>query len=233
MPKEHPRLKDLIIESGESDSPDDVLYRFVSSYREGYEISGCEDEAICLLVNFSVRREGVKKPLDRLEAIQHLQENNFRLIKRYVDSLRGYHTHNIKFPLSYLKGNVRCHVPYDEHDPYMHSGSVQLDKRYGYAQNAANTKAAKTLLAEFYLEGRRTSLLEEGLSQSKLFEQFIELISDSVNSACDAAPNGSGDEPDIPLIEQLKSAIQSLPEESLPDTATDPQIFAATRPGRS
>ncbi|USE35241.1 hypothetical protein [Endozoicomonas sp. SCSIO W0465] len=106
MLKEPIKLEELICESEESDSPDDVLYRFVSAYRAGYEIEGSEEEAICLLVNFSVRRDLVEAPLDREEAIKNLREKNFRLIRRYKDSLRGYHTHNAKFTLSFLRANV-------------------------------------------------------------------------------------------------------------------------------
>ncbi len=184
MSKEPLKLQDLIRVSEESDSPDDVLYRFVSAYREGYEIEGCEEEAICLLVNFSVRRDQVEDPLNREEAIKHLQEKDFQLIRRYKDSLRGYHTHNTKFPLSFLRSNVFCDLPYDETDPYVHSGSVKLNKRYGYAQNAKYIKAAKAILAEFYYQGVRTSMIEEFQRDSILSHLFLGLLEESAERNC-------------------------------------------------
>ena len=207
----------------------EVLYRFVSASRVGYEIDGCEEEAVCLLVNFSVRRSLVEEPLDRDQAIKHLQNETFKLIRWYKESLRGYHTHNIKFPLSFLQGNIFCELPFDETDPYVHSGSVKLHKRYGYAQNAKYIKAAKALLAEFYYKGKRTSMVEELQQGGHLSQLFLGLLEDSVYRSCESIDQY---DEKAECIEDLLDAIDELPEEVFPDAATDPQIFAFTLPGK-
>ena len=166
-------LISLIEDSKTTDdkTSDEVLYRFVSATCSPYEIAGVEEDAIALLINFSVKRSDVTDPLSMEEALCHLADNECRLIKRHQASLKGWHTHNIKFPNSYFRGNIRCVLPFDEHDPYVHSGSVRLRKRFGYAQNAENIKACKGLLAEFYYQGQLTSMLEEIQQGSALANQ--------------------------------------------------------------
>ncbi|MTI11855.1 hypothetical protein, partial [Sansalvadorimonas verongulae] len=154
-------LKELLCESRESDNPIATLYRFVRKTSSLYDITGCEEEAISLLINFSVRRDKITNPLDRAEAIEHLAEEQNKLIKRFTNTLKGLHTHNAKFPRSYIKSNIYHRCQYDETDPYVHPGSVNISKQLGYSQNAAFIKASKGLIAEFVFEGRRTSMLEE------------------------------------------------------------------------
>ena len=227
-------LQHLISESIESEVPVDILYRFVSAVRRPYEITGYEEQAVTLLINFSVKREHVSNPLDRQEAISHLTENDFQLIKRFSDSIRGRHTHNIKWPLCFLKGNLFQPLPYDEHDPYVHSGSVKLSKRFGYAQNAANIKACKGLLAEFLCHGELTSMLEEVRVGSDLGSIFMTVLEESIlfckhNRKSDEEAWERRIQPEE-LLDELRSTISALPTEVCPEIVTDPQIYAFTNP---
>lgn len=237
MPTETLTLIDLIKKSQTSDdhSPDEVLYRFVSSNYPPYDIDGCEEEAISLLINFSVKREEVDDPLCPEEAERHLEDNNNQLIKRFQATLKGWHTHNRKFPLSYQRGNIRCRLPYAENDPYVHSGSVKLRKRRGYSQNAAYIKASKGLLAEFIYEGRLTSMLEEIQQGSKLAAQFMQLLFKAEEAARRQQDGDDIDEneEDGSVVDNLYKSILSLPSEEFPDKACDPQIFALTGEGES
>ncbi|MBO9497649.1 hypothetical protein J7438_26715, partial [Thalassotalea sp. G20_0] len=119
--------------------------------------------------------------------------------------------------------------PYYDSDPYVHSGSVKLHKRNGYAQNAAYIKAAKVLLAEFYYKGKRTSMLEELQQGGYLARLLLGLLEESVEQACESMEQY---DEKAECIESLLDAVDEFPEESVPDTATDPQIFAFTRPGQ-
>ncbi|MCW7556378.1 hypothetical protein NX722_27840 [Endozoicomonas gorgoniicola] len=231
MPTDIPTLADLIQESQttEDQSPDDVLFQFVSSYYPPYDIDGCEEEAISLLINFSVKRDAVDDPLSSEEAVRHLADNNNQLIKRFQATLKGWHTHNRKFPLSFQRGNIRCLLPYDENDPYVHSGSVKLRKRYGYSQNAAYIKASKGMLAEFIHHGRLTSMLEEIQQNNTLGEQFMAMLYEAEEAARRLSKDQ--DENDESAVDNLYERILSLSSEEFPDTATDPQIFALTDAG--
>ena len=235
MTETSPTLKQLISESIDSEAPDDVLYRFVSAVRPPYEVADSEQQAVILLINFSVKRESVNNPLDRQEAIHHLAEKDFQLIKRFSDSIRGRHTHNIKWPLSFLRGNLFQCLPYDEHDPYVHSGSVKLSKRFGYAQNAANIKACKGLLAEFLYRGKLTSMLEEIQGGTDLGGRFMAFLEESIersehNRKSHEESRGQKAKPEE-ILEELYTTISELPTEAFPEVATHPEIFAFTEPG--
>lgn len=210
--------------------PNELLYHFVSAGRPPYEIAGYKDEAICLLINFSIKRENVENPLDLEEARQHLEENNNQLIKRFLASIRGWHTHNVKFPLSFLRGNIRYVLPYDDSDPYVHSGSVKLRKRFGYSQNAAYIKASKALLGEFVYHGKLTSMLEEIQQASPLAERFMKLLYEAEESTGCRQQQGEESEKES-TVDNLYKSILSLPVEEFPDSAKVPQIFAFTDEG--
>ena len=225
-------LKDLILESQTSEelSADEVLYRFVSSAHPPYEIQGCEEEALCLLINFSAKRKSVKEPLSFDEAEDHLMEKKGILIKRYAQALPGKHTHNIKALRSYHQGVIRYELPYDSQTPYVHSGSVKLSIRNGYSGNAAYTKAAKALQAEFFYNGQLTSMLEEVQSNSKLGQRFMSLLQD-VYERLQEETDDEDEEEKENYLETLESAIKEMKAETFPEKATDPQIHAITRPG--
>ena len=231
MLKPTPTLEQLIqdSETTEEHSPDEVLFQFVSSNYPPYEIEGCEEEAISLLINFSVKRDDVDDPLCSEEAKRHLMDNDNRLIKRFQASLKGWHTHNRKFPQSFQRGNVRHTLPYDKDDSYVHSGSVKLHKRYGYSQNAAYIKASKGLLAEFLLQGKLTSMVEEIQQNSRLGEQFMTMLCKAEEAARRSSKKSKDqDESDESVVDNLYESILSLPYEEFPDVAKDPQIFALT-----
>ena len=173
--------------------------------------------------------------MDEKEALVHLSERQNQLIKRFQASLKGQHTHNIKFPKSYYKGNIRCELPFSENDPYVHSGSVNLRKRFGYSQNAAYIKANKGLLAEFYHHGRRTSMFEEIQQGSELGCQFMALLETAENKTrlaeSEKAATEEMEESEEEVVSSLYETIMSMSEEAFPDHATDPQVYAFTEAG--
>ncbi|MET4695290.1 hypothetical protein V5J34_003129 [Endozoicomonas sp. NE35] len=121
-------------------------------------------------------------------------------------------------------------MPYDDSDPYVHSGSVKLQKRFGYSRDAACIKASKALLGEFVYQGRLTSMLEEIQQGSSLAEQFMALLYEAEESARrhqDESSKKKQKERES-VVDKLYESILSLPAEEFPDTATDPQIFAFT-----
>ncbi len=224
-------LSDLIEESKKSiheDSEDTknsegILFQFVHAAYPPYDITGCESEALALLINFSVRRNNASNPLDLECAENHLNEDNCRLIKRYYKSLHGIHTHNIKFPLSYLKGNIRSKQTYDDTDPYVHSRSIKPEKKWGYSHNAAYIKAQKAICSEFYYEGRLTCIFEEIRNNNSLGHQFVMLLTNAV----DRSEGKDEDEDEDERLDKLvESAILQISLEQYPELATDPQIFS-------
>ena len=221
---DHIPLLSSLIEQSKTCAPDDsedILYQFVSAHHRPYDITGCENEALALLVNFSVKRTAVHNPLSLGSASNQLEEKNCRLVERYYQSVKGIHTHNIKFPLSFLRGNIRHEYTFDPDDPYVHPGSVKPSKRWGYSQNAAYIKAAKALFSEFYFEGKLTSLFEEVRSHSGLGKRFISLLTDAVDNNWEAK-NEEDERPD----ELVESSILNMAMNTYPDFATDPQIHS-------
>lgn len=215
-------LQALILESQNHDTKEahKILYKFVSSALRPFEIEGFEKEGLALLINFSVKRENIKNPLSLDEAEEHLIHEDCKLIKRYTQIIDGWHTHNVKFPLSTRQGNIRKTLNYDNNDIYIHSGSVRLSKRYSYAKNGARNKASKCLLTEFLLHGTLTSLIEEIKKNNSLGKQFIAFLRNAYKSI-----NIKEDSKDNP-IDTLHQKILSTTKECFPSTATDLQIYA-------
>lgn len=217
-----PHLTALIEQANDSaDDSEGILYQFLSAHRRPYDITGSENQALALLINFSVKRSAVHNPLSMVVAKSQLKDDNCKLVKRYYQSIKGIHTHNIKFPLSFLRGNIRHEYFYNADDPYVHPGSVQPSKRWGNSQNAEYIKSAKALYSEFYFEGKLTSVFEEIRNHSSLGEQFIELLIDAVDSSWKAKNEGD-ERPD----ELVHAGILQMKMHAYPNFATDPQIYS-------
>ncbi|USE35240.1 hypothetical protein [Endozoicomonas sp. SCSIO W0465] len=83
-------------------------------------------------------------------------------------------------------------------------------------------------MAEFYYQGVRTSMVEELQRGSILSHSYLGFLEESVERSCK-----SSDQYDekAQCIEALLEAVNELPEEVIPEVATDPQVFAYTSDG--
>lgn len=140
---------------------DQSLRRAFSAYTEEIDITGCENIALTILLNFTYRKVQVDDLLDTKLAKTALHNEEF--MNKCIDELQWFHTHNLKYPdIRVSKQNLVVNAPILH--PYVLS-SANYDRAYGWSHNSAQVNLVKLFGSYFYWQGEKYCLAEILASQ--------------------------------------------------------------------
>ncbi|UYM16290.1 hypothetical protein [Endozoicomonas euniceicola] len=155
----HLHLKDLLNEAGEekkSESQFRILKRLCSCAFPIYDITGCEHEALIILINIAAGEQ--EKILYKSVAKKNLKDKAFQ--KKSLSSLAGALTHNGKLFDSTLRSRLLVLPEYDPDNVRVHSGSIAQGRDIGYAYNSNLVRVQKWILTPFIYRNKRICLAQ-------------------------------------------------------------------------
>lgn len=133
-----------------------LLRKALAPYTCLVDVTGYERQLLMIAINITVPRKDVDDVLDKKLAKSLL--TNTEHLQRCIDEVQWFHTHNVKYPDSRVKGQRIISLKQDEVDGVL--CSANLPSSLGWAHNSSQVNPAKFFSIRFIWQGRAMSLLE-------------------------------------------------------------------------
>lgn len=144
---EYMHLKELL-EITDIAERDRLIRRAFNPYTTTIDITGCEGNALIILLNLTYRKNQVDDLLDKQLAKQALKSEDH--INKCIKEIAWFHTHNLKYPdIRVSKQNLAVEPP------LLHSyvlSSANYPKAYGWSHDSAKVNVAKLFISYFKWE---------------------------------------------------------------------------------
>ena len=194
---EYMHLKELL-KITDATERDRLLRRAFSPYTTTVDITGCEGNALIILLNLTYRKNQVDDLLDKKLAKQALKSEDH--INKCIKEIAWFHTHNLKYPdIRVSKQNLAVEPP------TLHSyvlSSANYPKAYGWSHDSAKVNFAKLFVSYFKWQNQDSCLAQVLATNSDNWKSAFTSLGLSVKafkSLCVTVKN-------------------SLPEEAIPDS---------------
>lgn len=140
---------------------DQSLRRAFSAYSGSIDITGCENTALIILLNLTYRKVQIDDLLDNKLAKAAL--NNDAFINKWIDELKWFHTHNLKYPdIRVSMQNLAIDSPV-RHPNVL--SSANYERAYGWSHDSSKVNVVKLFVSYFCWRGEERCLAEILASQ--------------------------------------------------------------------
>ncbi|MGI2171094.1 type I-F CRISPR-associated protein Csy2 [Shewanella sp. MF05960] len=143
-----------LLQIKELDERTEAIRRDFSSFTDGIDVTGCEKEALIILVNLTFPKKIVKDVLDKKRAKATLKDEYH--LNECIKQVEWFHTHNLKYPDIRVSKQRLIAKPIESQRQVLSSADCRPS--LGWANNSAKINLAKLLVCYFYWQGRLTCL---------------------------------------------------------------------------
>ena len=180
-----------------------MLRKFFSQNLHPFDITGVEETALCLMINFPYATE--KQLLSEEVAAALLGSDDFWKAVNY--SIAGWLTHNVKFLDSCNRGRVFFNGSDDGIRTYLGSTDITRGRRYGWSFNSSSMKTKKFLFSEFICLNQQLCLAEDLIKEGQFTQRLLDM----------GAPESQ--------LEKTKDLLEIHSLTRFPEQAIEPQIL--------
>ena len=145
-----------LLQVQDKDGRNQLLRKALAPYTDLVDVTGYEHQLLVIGINLTIPRKDVDDVLDKALA-KSLMSNSAHL-QHCIDEVQWFHTHNVKYPDSRVKGQ-RIIFP----KPAVTEGrlcSANLKPSLGWAHNSSQVNPAKFFAIRFIWQSRVMSLLD-------------------------------------------------------------------------
>lgn len=160
-----------------------AIRRAFTSYTDSIDVTGCETNALIVLLNLTLKRVSVEDLLDKSLAKKTLL--NTTHFDKCIDEIRWFHTHNLKFPDIRVSMQNLVAMPTMLHSKVITSANYK--QGLGWSHDAAKVNLAKLFVSPVYWNGGDTnlaSLLTLRASDWKLAFRSLGMREDAYKQLC-------------------------------------------------
>ncbi|WP_083651691.1 type I-F CRISPR-associated protein Csy2 [Photobacterium proteolyticum] len=133
-----------------------LLRRTLVAYTDEVDVSGCELQLLIIAINLTLPKKEVGDLLDKSLAKSLLMDESH--IQHCIDEVQWFHTHNVKYPDSRVKGQRIIAQVQKPADGVLCSSN--LSQAFGWSHNSSQVNPAKLFGIRFHWQNQETSLLE-------------------------------------------------------------------------
>lgn len=157
------------------------LRRILVPYTDLIDVTGCEVELLVIAINQTVPRKDVEDLLDKKLA-KALYKNNEHF-QRCIDEVQWFHTHNLKYPDSRVKGQrIIAQRPLKVKGVL---SSANLPVCLSWSHNSSQVNPAKFFATKFIWEGVAKSLLDVFIETEPQWKTALRGMGLSINRLID------------------------------------------------
>lgn len=138
------------------DERNQLLRKALAAYTDVVDVTGCELQLLIIAINLTIPKKDVDDVLDRSLAKSLL--NNKDHLQHCIDEVQWFHTHNVKYPDSRVKGQRIIAQIQESVDGVLCSSN--LSQAFGWSHNSSHVNPAKFFAIRFIWQDREISLLE-------------------------------------------------------------------------
>ncbi|MBB1476844.1 hypothetical protein H5164_14575 [Shewanella sp. SG41-3] len=143
-----------LLQIKELDERTEAIRRSFSSFTDSVDVTGCEKEALIILVNLTFPKKTVKDVLDKKHAKATLKDEYH--LNECIKQVEWFHTHNLKYPDIRVSKQRLIAKPITPQRQVL--SSADCSPSLGWANNSAKINFAKLLVCHFYWQGRLVCL---------------------------------------------------------------------------
>ncbi|WP_350978354.1 type I-F CRISPR-associated protein Csy2 [Shewanella sp. AC34-MNA-CIBAN-0136] len=132
----------------------EAIRRGFSSFTDSVDVTGCEKEALIILVNLTFPKKAVKDVLDKKHAKATLKDEYH--LNECIKQVEWFHTHNLKYPDIRVSKQRLITTPIVPQRQVL--SSADCSPTLGWSNNSAKINLAKLFVCHFYWQGRLVCL---------------------------------------------------------------------------